>query len=305
MEIQRMESFSAIMNAKDTKRTSQLCQKLEEFNKEDKKAYFAKIIEEWAYNQTSNPPKNLKVSASKKRMRKKTKEELKLLEYFLEQDPKWTRKTVTTAAKVLGLTTYQVYKWGYDRKNKREMKWAPQFLKELEITNSMIDKINKFDNEIKGEAAEDLNKKVEDLFVSTCKYKNNKGSRTEIPIGELSLRKDFPNMSDIDIDPDYSPFDTPETHWGGPFKITKVPRSKRYAHISTTKAPTNLLKNEAFENFNQWSDYQKFKDHKTEAKDIMERFSDITNEKSSASFPNESEEEVASPFQTQNPELSK
>lgn len=122
MEIKSMDSFFDILNMNDTKRASQLCQKLEECNNEDKKAYFAKIIEECTYNQTSNPPKNLKLSASKKRMRKKTKEELKLLEYFLEQDSKWTRKTVTTAAKVLGLTTYQVYKWGYDRKNKRELK---------------------------------------------------------------------------------------------------------------------------------------------------------------------------------------
>ncbi len=303
--MENMSSFSEIMNSKDNNRTTQLCQKLDEFSTEDKKAYFAKIIEEWAYNQTSNPPKNLKITASKKRMRKKTKEELKLLEYFLEQDPKWTRKTVTTAAKVLGLTTYQVYKWGYDRKNKREMKWAPQFLKELEITNSMIDKINKFDNEIKGENEEDLNKKVEDLFVSTVKRKDSKAFRTEIPIGELSLHQDMTNNSIFDIDTDYSPFDAPSSRCNGPFKVTKVSRHLRLALKSAKNSSTNLPKVWNFDNFNQSSEYQKYKDHKIESKDMMERYSDITNDKSSASSPLESEVDGPSPFQFENPTLSK
>ena len=56
----------------------------------------------------------------RKFMRKKSTEELKLLEYFLEKDPNWERQTISSAAKVLNLSPYQVYKWGYDRKNKKD-----------------------------------------------------------------------------------------------------------------------------------------------------------------------------------------
>jgi hypothetical protein len=109
----------------------------------------------------------------RKGMRKKTTEELKLLDYFLEKDPSWERQTISSAAKVLGLSSYQVYKWGYDRKHKKENRASSnQFLKELEITNSMIEKINKFDHEISGKKTVDLNKKVDDLFMFTAKYKN-------------------------------------------------------------------------------------------------------------------------------------
>lgn len=106
-----------------SKRTKKLWQKLEECCEEDKKLYFSRIIEECEYNQTSNKPVNLKrETGGKKVIRKKTIEELKLLEYFLEQDPTWGRRTVATAAKVLGLSCYQVYKWGYDRKNRKDVR---------------------------------------------------------------------------------------------------------------------------------------------------------------------------------------
>lgn len=217
-------------------------------------------------------------------MRKKTKEELKLLEYFMEQDPKWTKKTVSTAAKVLGLTSYQVYKWGYDRKNKKESKCAPLFLKELEITNSMIDKINKFDNEIKGDSDIDLNKLVEDLFISNGKYKLSGSSWTEIPIGELSLHKDSSSSTWIEVDHDYSFFDDQNSTTNGPFKITKVPRQRWSSKKVTLKNSTRFSKNWDFQSFSQWTEYQKYKIQKTWEKDMMERYSDSTNERSSSSF---------------------
>lgn len=46
MKHKQMNSFSEIMNTTDNKRTTKLCQKLDEFSIEDKKAYFIKIIEE-------------------------------------------------------------------------------------------------------------------------------------------------------------------------------------------------------------------------------------------------------------------
>ena len=167
----------------------------------------------------------------------------------------------------------------------------------------MIDKINRFDNEIRGDTSEDLNKKVDDIFVPTGKHRHSRGFRTEIPIGELSLHKDLAGSSDTDIDPDYSPFDPQEPECAGPFKITKVTLCFTKSNKPTKLAPTNLPKNLHFGGFNNLSDYQKFKDQRNEAKDSMERFSDITNDKSSASFPNESVEDGASPYQQENPEL--
>jgi hypothetical protein len=81
------------------------------------------IIQECEYNQTTNKPRDsAKDKKGKKLVRKKTDKELKLLEYFLEQDPEWSRTTVATAAKVLDLSCYQVYKWGYDRKNRKDVR---------------------------------------------------------------------------------------------------------------------------------------------------------------------------------------
>lgn len=169
----------------------------------------------------------------------------------------------------------------------------------------MIDKINKFDHGINDEIGEDLNQKVEDLFISTEKSRNNMARRTEIPIGELSMHKDLLHNSRLDIDPDYSPFDAPATGCEGPFKITKVPRNnkhgKKFQNICTSSAAKGLN----FDIIENMSDYQKFKDPKSESKDIIERYSDITNDKSSTSFINESDEDAASPFQVQSPELSK
>lgn len=50
----------AFINPKDyltgpiNKRALKLCQKLEQSSQEHKKLYFAKIIQEWEYNQTTN-----------------------------------------------------------------------------------------------------------------------------------------------------------------------------------------------------------------------------------------------------------
>jgi len=290
MDLMSFDSISEIMRAKDSWRKSKLCQKIDKFNKEDKYTYFTRIIEEWAYNQTSNLPKNSQISTNKKQIRKKTKEELKLLEYFLEQDPKWSRKTISTASRVLGMSTYQVYKWGYDRRNKKEGKCRPQFLKELEITNSMIEKINKFDTEIKGEKDLDLNKQVNELLNSTGKYKNNSSYWTEIPIGELSLHKNQENKSILDIDPDFSPFDDDSKAINGPFKVIKVPRKRKMAAKSGCKLLPSLSTLFNYENFNQWTEYQKFKCQKINEKDMIERYSDTTVEKSIVSSTPQVEE---------------
>jgi hypothetical protein len=177
----------------------------------------------------------------RKLMRKKTAEELKLLEYFLEKDPNWERPTISSAAKVLGLSPYQVYKWGYDRKNKKEHRCSTsQFLKELEITNSMIEKINKFDHEISGKKVVDLNKKVEDLFVFTAKYKNYSDISSEIPIGELSLIKNEIKTCPSLSDPDFSFFDQKHTSTDQVFNIEKVSRKRRAEEIQANSHSKNL-----------------------------------------------------------------
>lgn len=119
------------------------------------------------------------------------------------------------------------------------------------------------------------------------------------------MHKDLLSNSRLDIDPDYSPFDTPSTGCEGPFKITKVPRNKRIGVKIQEKRSANLPKGLDYDTIEQISDYQKYKDSKMESKDIIERYSDVTNDKSSASFVNESDEDVSSPFQNPNPELSK
>mmetsp|Transcript_38511 Transcript_38511/g.44141 ORF Transcript_38511/g.44141 Transcript_38511/m.44141 type:complete len:96 (+) Transcript_38511:355-642(+) len=48
--------------------------------------------------------------------RKKTKEEIAILEAHFVQDPEWTRRTVKALKPLLNLTVDQIYKWGYDRK---------------------------------------------------------------------------------------------------------------------------------------------------------------------------------------------
>jgi uncharacterized FlaG/YvyC family protein len=222
------------------KRIKKLCQKLKECTSEQKKSYIVKIIDECAYNRTSNQPKRSKNGQPGKTMRKKTSEELKLLEYFMEQDPKWTTKTVNSAAKVLGLTPYQVYKWGYDRKNKKQCRSGPQFLKELEITNTMIEKINKFDHEIKGQSVIDLNKQVEDLFSTVTKPKGSSAALSEIPIGQLSLHQSTTQNCLIFDDSDFSPFEHEESAPEPVFSIVKVSRKRKCAEKYEETCSKNL-----------------------------------------------------------------
>lgn len=42
------------------------------------------------------------------------------------RDPKWTKETCIRVAKATGLSEAQVYKWGWDQKNKEEGKTQPK-----------------------------------------------------------------------------------------------------------------------------------------------------------------------------------
>lgn len=50
------------------------------------------------------------------RKRRKTPEEIAVLEAHFAKDPKWGRKTVQILKRTLNLTVDQIYKWGYDKK---------------------------------------------------------------------------------------------------------------------------------------------------------------------------------------------
>lgn len=66
---------------------------------------------DWDNAQSRKTRKNLNA-----KKRKKSKEEVAILEAHFVQDPEWTRKTVKALKPLLNLTVDQIYKWGYDRK---------------------------------------------------------------------------------------------------------------------------------------------------------------------------------------------
>ncbi|CAI2372870.1 unnamed protein product [Moneuplotes crassus] len=57
------------------------------------------------------------VDRKSRRIRVKTPEEIAFLEEQFAKDPSWTRKTVKHCKTILGLSTNQIYKWGFDKKN--------------------------------------------------------------------------------------------------------------------------------------------------------------------------------------------
>jgi hypothetical protein len=267
---------------RQNKRIKKVWNKARLHAKREKEHYFSNVIEEWGLNHTSNCPKGMKsLYNGRKFMRKKSTEELKLLEYFLEKDPNWERQTISSAAKVLNLSPYQVYKWGYDRKNKKDNRWwSNQFLKELEITNSMIEKINKFDNEISGKKEIDLNQKVEDLFVFTAKYKNFSDISSEIPIGELSLIKNEIKTCPSLSDPDFSFFDQKHTSTGHIFSIEKVNRKRRAEVIQENCHSQKVANIITHYNIKSRTVWEKRKRSKKSEKHFEETHSDVTAEKS-------------------------
>lgn len=55
---------------------------------------------------------------SSKTRRRKTADEINLLERAFAKDPEWTEKTVTFVVENTGLDSTQIYKWGWDQKKK-------------------------------------------------------------------------------------------------------------------------------------------------------------------------------------------
>jgi len=44
---------------------------------------------------------------------------MQYLMYEYQKDPNWTKETCMRVSKMTGLTESQVYKWGWDQKNKK------------------------------------------------------------------------------------------------------------------------------------------------------------------------------------------
>ena len=105
------------------------------------------------------------VSAQKSRKnlrakkRKKTQEEINILEAYFTQDPAWTRKTVKSLKGELpNLSVDQIYKWGYDKKllqkkyraqekAKKSTVSIPQIKEEPDVTLQEV-KISDFNLEV-------------------------------------------------------------------------------------------------------------------------------------------------------------
>lgn len=153
-----------------------LCQKFDEYSQADKKLYFEKIIQQCSYNQTTNKPVDPNSeNKGKKVVRKKTGEELAILEYFYEQDPEWSKSTIAAVSTILGMSIYQVYKWGYDKRNKmvigrESIKVAPT--ETFEICAPLIEEPK--DIEVIPEHNENLNLnfEVDNILIGSSKYKN-------------------------------------------------------------------------------------------------------------------------------------
>jgi uncharacterized protein YktA (UPF0223 family) len=118
-----------------------------------------------------SPASNIKISNSKKtrkglndKKRKKTKEEIALLENFFENDPSWSRKTVKTLKHQLpNLSVDQIYKWGYDRKKLHKKYQAQKKAKKTKCSEKKPTLLN-----VPSEKHEvcDFNKEVENLINS-------------------------------------------------------------------------------------------------------------------------------------------
>lgn len=263
------------------RRTKKLCQKLDEYKGETLKNNFSKIIEECAYNQTSNKREQLNQQiGGKKLVRKKTKEELRLLEYFLEQDPSWNRKTITTASKVLGLSSYQVYKWGYDRKNRKDTYFKSTFVNDLNFDSPSPHKPLEHWKLAKTKVNVDFNKEVSDLLFGNSKSKENSDAKTDIPMTELSFLSTSARSGDATSISSGKTRGKQEKAFSKLFVVSKVIRKRKSACQKTPKSNSkniNIFENDFLEF--TWNE-EKSKFQKLNENEVSEKGSDTTYNKS-------------------------
>lgn len=273
------------LNESANKRTQKMCQKLEESSKETKIAYFFKVIQECSYNQTTNKPvKPEDPKKGKKQVRKKTSEELRLLKYFLDQDPEWTPTTVAAVSQILNFSPYQVYKWGYDRKNKKAPAPKPQFVKEDLTAISSEKKAESGKTNFTIRKDTNLNMEVDELLKNNANYKNIEERPSEFLTNELNFESDRARYWD-------------ETHfiiksrkriYKKLFTITKTNKRAKRDYSSEDELDQiwqgwhSKYTSEYFQ-FNQDGESNHVKSEREFDCDANERESDLTGDKSSTS----------------------
>jgi hypothetical protein len=204
---------------------------------------------------------------------------LKLLKHFLEQDPSWSKKTVITAANILGLSVYQAYKWGYDRKNKKQTKFEPLFLKELENNKKILDKISQFEEEAQTKGNIDFNHQVDELISSNTKYKNLQDTRPEFPMSELNFL-DNDRICNANSDSWASNCVQNNRNFASKvFAITKISRKRNSAQKFEDNISKDFLPHFERDQFNL---SQNVKSQKTKDVEGSERQSETTEDKSSS-----------------------
>lgn len=92
--------------------------------------------------------------------RKKTKEEVALLEAYFAEDPSWSRKTVKALKPQLPLSVDQIYKWGYDRKKLLKKRTAQSKAKKALCTPAAAPVVEPV---VDAKAISDFNQEVDDL----------------------------------------------------------------------------------------------------------------------------------------------
>ena len=247
-----------------------------------------KIIEECEYNQTSKKPtKNKKWKNDKKSIRKKTVEELRLLEYFLLKDPEWSRSTIVKAARVLGMTCYQIYKWGYDRKNRQETFYDSNLIEEYRDNKEIMQKIEEFNREITYTKDTDFNKQVDDLLFGGAKYINFDKNWTEFLISELNMINNQCKSTSSNNENTPKPSKIYRKRYSKIFRIEKSKRFKKNDHLEEDIGSKNLsslfCKDSNLFNFNSEKNLKSSYEEKAEDTDIVDLNSDITNDRSSTS----------------------
>lgn len=89
-----MEEFNndfSLLESIPHKRNQKIIRKLENTDINEKKLLITSLINDWQLDKSSFNLTELKREEQGKRHRKKTIEEIGLLEYFLVQDPEWSK----------------------------------------------------------------------------------------------------------------------------------------------------------------------------------------------------------------------
>jgi hypothetical protein len=137
--------------------------------------------------------------------RKKTKEEVKLLEAHFESDPEWTRKTVKSLKSQLHLSVDQIYKWGYDRKNLLKKQSAQSKAKKNRDSRKASPTV---EISLEPGTIADFNKEVRDL----CHF--DTGTSSELNEDKPSVCANRKTHRLLKFQKESSSFNSKETHPG-------------------------------------------------------------------------------------------